>query len=42
MILGEFSRGAVCTKTLSCPPGSLECDSYETVYCDEPPPPCDD
>lgn len=36
-------RGAVCFNKLPpCPPDAQQCDSCETVWCDEPPPPCTD
>ncbi|MBA3546237.1 MAG: hypothetical protein H0T76_07135 [Nannocystis sp.] len=36
-------RGAVCIEALGmkCPSGS-NCDSTKAVWCDEPPPPCDE
>ena len=35
----EYTRGAVCREVPPCPEGEVcECN---TVWCDEPPPPCD-
>lgn len=37
-------RGAVCLQALGpgCQPGETECNSCESIWCDEPPPECDD
>jgi hypothetical protein len=35
-----LTRGAVCMKELPPCPEGTSCDSCETVWCDEPPPPC--
>lgn len=43
-VVGElpFFRGAICMEDLPpCEPGR-ECDSCKTVWCDEPPAPCDE
>ncbi|MBZ5714662.1 hypothetical protein [Nannocystis pusilla] len=38
-----YVRGAVCTRAYtSCPGGAGNCDAYKTVWCEEPPPPCED
>lgn len=39
----NFPRGAVCMRDLPpCGPDEVECDSCETIWCDEPWPECDD
>ena len=44
---GEFvdytgwTRGAVCMKELPPCPEGTSCETCETVWCDEPPPPCE-
>jgi len=39
----EYVRGAVCQgRTLPCQPEGSQCESYITVWCDEPPPPCEE
>jgi len=38
-----YVRGSVCMNVLSgpCPEGQGSCEGYATVWCDEPPPPCE-
>jgi len=39
----EYVRGAVChERTGPCEPEGSQCEGYITVWCDEPPPPCED
>jgi len=37
----EYTRGAVCLAVPTCLPGPA-CSGCNLVWCDEPPPPCDD
>jgi hypothetical protein len=38
----SWTRGIVCTRELPACAEGTSCESCETVWCDEPPPPCDD
>lgn len=39
-----YVRGAVCVNDLgTCPgPAGSQCEQFKTVWCDDPPPPCED
>ena len=38
-----YVRGAVCQgRAAPCQPEGSQCESYVTVWCDEPPPPCEE
>ena len=39
----RLNRGDLCLQELPpCDPPGSQCDRCETIWCDEPPPPCDD